>query len=84
MNAHAKRLRGIVDALEVQDLLPLSRKHIRSAANEIERLQAQVDGLRRALSTASCALCCVCPNEQMHKTSPCAACIVNKTLEQTK
>jgi len=47
MNAHAERLRGIVDALEVQDLLPLSRKHIRSAANEIERLQAQVEELQK-------------------------------------
>lgn len=47
MNAHAERLRGIVDALEVQDQLPRSRQFISDAADEIERLQAQVEELQK-------------------------------------
>lgn len=47
MNTHAERLHGIVDALEVQDMFRHSRQHIRNAADEIERLQAQVEELKK-------------------------------------
>lgn len=47
MNAHAEKLREIADALEEQDMFRYSRQSIRNAADEIERLQAQVEVLQK-------------------------------------
>lgn len=47
MNAHAERLREIADWFEEEDMFSISRQRLIIAADEIERLQAQVEALQK-------------------------------------
>lgn len=47
MNVHAQTLRGIVDALEIQNMLARSRTHMTNAADEIERLESRIKELEQ-------------------------------------